>query len=331
MSPKRVMATIQNVLNSLRIFVLCAFCAASIQCNSGVLIKQKIGEVRELEPISVSHHEDLASAMSLNYLGDKFIVSFSRDTLLLGIVDTAFQLKNRFVRRGRGPGELLAPYVTGQYSSINGESLVNIFDRASNRMLYYSIDSLGKERLVKSDSLSLNRGDMRIVFQTTEGFWGILDNNSQSIFTTDSTGKQLDLHEIHKYNRKPDDFQSMTTAHPSCVKFALAYFSIPRIDIIDLNGELLHAVDFKASLMGPRPDEDDDYFLDIRSTTESIYALLNYSDYQDIVLCLDWDGNLKGSFGIAKSESLCLLNQQTVLTTSHDLGGLVINKYVIPK
>lgn len=327
---KRVMAIIQNALNSIRIFALCAICASSIQCNSGVLIKQEIGEVLELEPMSMSHHEDLASVMSLSYLGDKFIASFSRDTMLLGIVDTTFQLKSRFVRRGRGPGELLAPYVTGQYSRINGESLVNVFERASNRMLYYFIDSLGRERLVKSDSLSLNRGDMRIAFQTADGFWGILDNNSQSIFTTDSSGKQLNIHEIHKHDKKSNDFQSIATAHSSYAKFALAYFSIPRIDIIGINGNLLHTVDFKASLMGIGPDVADDFFLDIRSTSDSIYALLNYSEEHDVILCLDWEGNMKGAFGIAKSESFCLLSQQTILATSHDLEGLVINKYVIP-
>lgn len=326
---KKDMACIQNVSNSIKFFLLCAICATSIQCNNrSNSFRLAIDDIRYLNPATTSRHEELASVMRLCYLGDKYIVSFYRDTMLLGIVDTSFQLKTRFVRRGRGPGELLAPYITGQISSENGEQTVNVFDRASNRLLYYSIDTFGNPRLVKTDSLSMHHGDMRIAYLTANGFWGILDNNSQSIFTADKTGTHLNLHEIHKHDNSSNDFQSIVTANQDYTLFALAYFAMPKIDILGQDGKRLLTIDIDG--LPNNLEYENDYFIDIQSTPDLIYALLNYSDQNDIILCIDWEGNLKDIFGVCKSESLCLLNNSTVLTSSHDFEGLIITQYVLP-
>lgn len=322
---KQEQENILNVLSKKKVIIFILFCFLFIQCADVMTIKIKSSVMTQPQSLKVSHYDDLGSVLSIHPIGDKYIVSFYRDTLCLGILDSSMNILSRFGRKGRGPDELLAPRLTGKYSfSIEG-CQVSVFERSRNIILTYHISNDGIAILSYTDSLPLNYGDMRIAYDIPNGYWGVLDNPKQNVFLFDEDTRNIYLHTVPE-RKGQGDYQTIVAAHPEHTLFALAYYSIPRIDIIGNDGKCKQILELKGIDDLPDWNGSNDFFLDISATDTYIYALFEYNDTSDLLLCLTWDGELISLMEICDSKTVCL-NSDKFLCLNYDEYGLVVTEY----
>ena len=324
---KRVEEIIQSVSGSLKTMFYLLICVGFTQCIRVPTVKISVSDINPLEEISVTHSEELGSVLSMHSLDDKYMVSFYRDTLCLGVLDSSMNLISRFGRKGRGPMELLAPRLTGQYLCDDEGYKVLVFERFMNQMLTYSLGKDGNVRNVVADSLPRHYGDMRIAYNLQDYYWGIIDNQNQDVFMFDKNTGGMSLYDVPD-RRQRRDYQSIVTAHPDKAAFALAYYSLPRIDIIGADGKCQQIIQIDELAGATLGNDSADCFLDICSSEKYIYALLDNNERNDLLLCLDWEGNYRTAFSICNTSTLCL-NEDKLLCLDYDDNGLVITEYAL--
>ena len=312
----------------IRIFLLSLLCLIMIQCTSERNTRIRLGNITQLEPQEILHYSELGNVLSMHKVEDNFFVSFYRDTLCLGVLDSAMNVLYRFGRRGRAANELLAPCLTGQYKRDLEGVIVPVFERTNNQLFYYHIDNVGYASLVNTEMLPREYGDMRIVYKISPyDYWGIIDNKSQDIFFYNRGNNELTFYNINN-RQKDEDYQTMVTAREGLNAFALAYYSLPRIDILGDNGEFQKSVEIVGLDNMDNITERNDYFLDICSTDEYIYALIAYNDEKDLLFKIDWNGNYEGLYEICDSELLCV-DDNAILCMNYDENGLIVANYPI--
>ena len=193
----------------------------------------------DTDPVKTTCYADLGAIISLTKVNDGFVASFHRDTLLFGWLDKEMRLRQRFCRRGNGPGEMVAPVYCGQYSVCDGNAVISVLDRPKSTLYSYQITEEEVKMCPESVTFSRDQEGLRKVFHVNGGWLILSDDTTQGVYISSEDGQEIKPVEIP--DRKPSYlipgvYQTSSTIRPDSSIVALAYYLLPRIDLIGADG-----------------------------------------------------------------------------------------------
>lgn len=225
-------------------------------------------------------------------------VNSAEDSLLCAILDRGGRILQRFAYKGNGPIEYQNPYISESRSE-NGQVVFSLLEKQRGRLDRYNY-SVNENRLILEESLTFPN-EIRMVrhlFRTDRGFIGIIDNQQQDIFTADKELKNIEKHpykelEVEMTQNESQYFHSMMCVSPDGRKVALSYFRLPRIDILDSDGETRRVCYYGKRLQVQDIEKHNAkyYFGAIECDNDNIYVLYEGTGSPQIVK-LTWQGEI---------------------------------------
>ncbi len=286
----------------------------------------------DTDPVKTTCYADLGAIISLTKVNDGFVASFHRDTLLFGWLDKEMRLRQRFCRRGNGPGEMVAPVYCGQYSVCDGNAVISVLDRPKSTLYSYQITEEEVKMCPESVTFSRDQEGLRKVFHVNGGWLILSDDTTQGVYISSEDGQEIKPVEIP--DRKPSYlipgvYQTSSTIRPDSSIVALAYYLLPRIDLIGADGTCRKVIYFdKRRRALQLKNDQEDYFIDICCNNDRIYALAARDDASCTLVSLDWMGNVVSNQLIKRAYSICL-DGNNLLALSDDGTGLMVSCYRI--
>ena len=287
--------------------------------NTGVIAQIPVETVQECLNADPNYYLGLISC------GDYYIASYYKDSLFFGILDSEFQTVHRMVRRGRGPDEYLAPVIPGQCRQLDSSRLTfSLLERPKG--LFEDMDAdcpSGAIRVLNSRRFPIEMQDMRILFRTPYGFFGVLDDEQQRVFTCDTALTSIIWHKRiavkRDYPGQMNNRQSLGCISPDSLNIAFAYLNQPRIDFWKASGQAVRTLVF-SDLQGE--------LLDICCDQDSVFLLYESQDGDNReLLRLDWEGQVRHRSDIRSASVICL-KKDALITLRHTDEGAVFSKLV---
>ena len=212
-------------------------------------------------------------------------------------------------KKGRGPGEFIAPAYFSQYKLENGETKIWILDRGNSMFHLINIEkSIHEKKTYIETTLSLadyNRQSFRELFQLNDStIFGTEDFKECKHFYINLRDSGIKyINPMFKFADDPDPFpiaQTISTINPKNRYIASAYFNFPQIDLINNTGNIYKTILYN-EYINPRHvtplHANEEYYSTISSDSDYIYALHNRGNSlideiktTSSIFVFSWDG-----------------------------------------
>lgn len=288
--------------------IIYIFCACSN--DTKVILDFPINQ--KLMGRQIKAWDSLYNAYSIIKLDDKYILALRNDDNFVCICDDNFRIIKKYLRKGHGHNDWLAPLVTGQSTYIEGETYAYVLERGENKLFAVNLNSLSDTPIKIEDFSDKQLYGINYVYRTEDKkYIGSKLVELAELFTYDAKknitqpiripSMDLSLFSANKFELS----QTLATYSNTQEKLAVAYFSFPIIHILDDNGENPITLQFEKTIpkytrkdaFSPHP-----YLVDICSTEDYIYILYDNPKYKQRmdILVINWSGTAVAHYEVPR-------------------------------
>ena len=290
-------------------------------------------------PSMVSLNGGFAEIESANWIRIKdsyaFVINDTySDSLLCEIRGKEGKILCRFIRKGNGPGEYLSPYLVELKSHDNGLHFT-LLDKQRGRVIKYYYDPK-ENQVVEENEVQLGNDvfPLRHLLRTDKGYIGIRDNMQKDIITLDESFDTPTLHpyldlDVEMTPKESQLFQTMACVSPDGKRVALAYFHLPRVDILSSDGTTRHVCYYgKRLLVEESQGSGEYYFGAIECDNDYLYVKYEGAG-ENIILKLAWDGRPVLAYDVPVMTFCCEKEYCYVLNLNRTTGMRTFSKFAI--
>lgn len=318
----------KHVINSCVCYlcVLQLFVALSVSfssCSKEFDVVERFQIERKLAGNRVKALDSVFTAFAVRNCGGNIVFAQKRDEYHLLVGDGALSKFHPLLRNGHGNSEWIAPMLTGESSIVDGKKYVNVLERSSNKL--YAVD-IADECSGRVLLANLNKSDLpgiRNVFCLADGgFIGVTDADLCQPFVLKSKSAKATLLDVglDKKLLAADSqrlSQCLSTYNAKAHKLAMAYYAFPVLVIMSEDGiqtARLQIGEEMPDFTGTQDFEYPDYFLDICSTDNYIYALYQEpkSSNETNILVFRWSGEPIAKFTTPSMKSFTVDERKSI-------------------
>lgn len=288
---------------------------------------------------------DRLGLIDIDAIGQYMLCREHRTEFFYSLYDSESNLLQQFGRRGRGPGEFLAPEYTGVHTAYADSLILHFLDWATGTGYRLKVDKNGIKAEEEFNFSAGTGTSARAVYHRPGiGYFGVSDDMDCKFFCTgEDFGNYRTFSNVLEF---PQDLSAHEIAQSDCcvsqdlTRIAIGWFNFPQIDIRSADGTIIRTI-FIGQIIRPqdiKPGEAEDYFLKLTAYGGHIYALFNdpASPGESSILVFDWEGTPLARYRIDTASSFTVgdsagSNGTTITTISDGFNGeLKCMQYCIP-